>query len=139
MLSALSKCFQANIGNNVKQEYTAFSFCTPIKAAVIHQHHEKNSLSDCSSITRLLSQSVMRLLLAEIERDYKKERERERMILLDCGAQEQDIVLYHKERILKSVKDPIDPFHEQQHPTPHHSLSLSLSAASTLSLHSEPL
>lgn len=69
----------------------------------------------------------MRLLLAEIERDYKKERERERMILLDCGAQEQDIVLYHKERILKSVKDPIDPFHEQQHPTPHHSLSLSLS------------
>lgn len=78
MLSALSKCFQANTGNNVKQEYTAFSFCTPIKAAVIHQHHEKNSLSDCSSITRLLSQSVMRLLLAEIERDYKKERERER-------------------------------------------------------------
>lgn len=35
-------------------------------------------------------------------------------------------MLHHKERIF-SVKDLIDPFHEQKHPTLHHSLSLSLS------------
>lgn len=40
-------------------------------------------------------------------------------------------MLHHKERNLESVKDLIDPFHEQQHPTLHHSSRRRLSAYTT--------
>lgn len=38
------------------------------------------------------------------------------MIIFNRGTHQQDIMLHHKEGNLESVKDLIDPFHEEQHP-----------------------
>lgn len=96
-----------------------------------------NNVSDCLKHYKTVTKSLRcRHLLAKIERDFFKKRAGERMIVLDRGAQ-QDIMLHHKERNLESVKDLIDPFHEQQHPTLHHSLSAEQEQASALSLHNK--